>query len=130
MQIDIQTQKFSLTNALQSYAKRRLNFALANKSEYINRVIMRLSDINGPRGGTDKRCRLQVRLSGLPDVFVEDIETDMYTSIDRACDRISRTVTRKINRKQTLLRYTRHIILNKEFLDEEILGDEELILAH
>jgi putative sigma-54 modulation protein len=118
MKIDIYSQKFSMTKALSKYAKRRLDFSLASKSEHINKVTMRLSDINGPRGGTDKCCRIQVQLTGLPDVVVEDTELDMYTSIDRACDRVSRTVIRKLERRQTLLRQTPAVIQTSEIDDE------------
>ena len=62
---------------------------------------MRLSDINGPHGGADKRCHLQVVLAGLPDVVVEDTEADLYVAIDRATDRAGRTVVRRIDRQQT-----------------------------
>ena len=58
--------------------------ALTCCDDRIQRVVMRLSDINGPRGGADKRCHLQVVLAGLPDVVVEDIEADLYVAIDRA----------------------------------------------
>ncbi len=102
MQIDIQARQFSLTDALHSYAKRRLLSALTCCDDFIQRVVMRLSDINGPRGGTDKHCHLQVVLRGLPDVVIEDTETDMYLAIDRATDRAGRTVVRKIDRHQTL----------------------------
>ena len=121
MQIEIQSQKFSLTDALKNYAKRRINFALANKGEHIIKVIVRLSDINGPRGGSDKRCHLLIQLIGLTDVVVKDTETDMYTSIDRACDRAGRTVIRKINRQQSLLRYTHPLIFGEDKSEEEIL---------
>ncbi|MCK5433373.1 MAG: HPF/RaiA family ribosome-associated protein, partial [Gammaproteobacteria bacterium] len=106
MIIDIQARNFSLTKALRSYAERRLNLALNSGKDHIHRVVIRLSDINGPRGGVDKKCHLQIQLTGLPDVVVEDTELDMYTSIDRACDRVSRTVVRKLGRQQTLLRQT------------------------
>jgi ribosome-associated translation inhibitor RaiA len=68
---------------------------------------MRLSDINGPRGGVDKHCHLQVVLKGLPDVVIEDTEADMYVAINRAVDRAGRTVVRKINRQHTLLKQGR-----------------------
>ncbi len=102
MKINIQTRKFSLTDALENYTKRRLRSALTCSDDYIQRVVVRLSDINGPRGGTDKHCHLQVVLSGLPDVVIEDTETDMYVAIDRATDRAGRTVVRKIDRYHTL----------------------------
>ena len=104
MQIDIQTRDFSLTDALHSHAERRLRFALTCCDNHIQRVVMRLSDINGPRGGADKRCHLQVVLDSPPDVVIEDIETDLYVAIDRATDRAGRTLVRKIGRQQSLLR--------------------------
>ncbi len=104
MQIDIQTRNFSLTDALRWHAKRRLRVALTCCDEHIQRVVMRLSDINGPRGGVDKRCHLQVVVAGLPDVIIEDIEADLYFAIDRAADRAGRTLMRKIGRQQTLLK--------------------------
>ncbi len=122
MQINIHSKKFSLTDALKNYAKRRLSFSFANKSERINKVMMRLSDINGPRGGADKQCHLLVQLNGMPDVVVEDVQTDMYSSIDRACDRASRAVIRKIKRQQTLLRQTRPFQLTDQSCDTELLA--------
>ena len=107
MHIDIQTHDFSLTKALRNHAERRLRFALTRCDDHIQRVVMRLSDINGPRGGEDKRCRLQVILAGLPDVVIEDVEADLYVAIDRATDRAGRTVVRKIDRQQTLTRRSR-----------------------
>ena len=112
MQIEIHARSFSLTDALRSHAERRLRFALACCDDHIQRVIMRLSDINGPRGGADKRCRLQVVLDGLPDVVVEDIEADLYIAIDRASDRAGRTTVRKIERQQTLLKQGRPPVLD------------------
>jgi ribosomal subunit interface protein len=110
MQIDIQARNFSLTDALRSHAERRVRFALTCCDDHIRRVVMRLSDINGPRGGTDKRCHLQVVLAGLPDVVVEDIEADLYVAIDRATDRVGRSVVRKIDRQQTLLKQGRPFV--------------------
>ena len=100
MQIDIQARNFSMTDALRSHAERRLRFALTCCDDHIQRVVMRLSDIKGPRGGADKRCHLQVVLTGLPNVVVEDTEADLYVAIDRATDRAGRTVGRRLARQR------------------------------
>ncbi len=100
MQIDIQARSFVMTEAIRSHSSRRLRFALSSYSDRIQRVVVRLSDINGPRGGADKRCHLQVVLSGLPDVVVEDIEADLYLAIDRAADRAGRTLRRRLARQR------------------------------
>ena len=102
MHIDIQTRGFSLTEALLSYTQGKLLFAMSYCSDHVNRVVIRLYDINGPRGGADKRCHVQVVLPGIPDVVIEDTEVDLYAAIDRAIDRARRTVVRKVDRQQTL----------------------------
>ena len=107
MQIDIKARDFPLTDALRSHAERRLRFALSCCGDHIQRVVIRLSDINGPRGGADKCCHLQVVLGGVPDVVVDDTEADLYVAIDRAADRAGRTLVRRIDRRQALLKQDR-----------------------
>lgn len=102
MKIEIKSSNFSLTEALENHVERRLQFALAPCTTHIQRVVVRLSDINGPRGGVDKCCQLQVLLTGLHDVLVKDIETDMYVAIDRAANRAGRTVRRRLTRQNDL----------------------------
>ena len=110
MQIEIQAQSFSLTDALQSHVQRRLRFALTSGVNHINRVMVRLSDINGPRGGQDKCCHIQVVLEGMPDVVIEDTESDLYAAISRAAGRASRAVARRLRRRQTLMRSGRQSV--------------------
>jgi ribosome-associated translation inhibitor RaiA len=98
MQIEIQALNFSLTEALRMHIERRLGFALATRYEHIKRILVRLSDINGPRGGTDKCCQLQLVIPGQADVVIEDTESNLYVAIDRAASRASRTMTRRLGR--------------------------------
>ena len=114
MQIDIQSRGFSLTDALLKYSQQRLLFSMSYCGDHIKRVVVRLSDINGPRGGTDKRCHVQVVMPGLPDIVVEDTEVDLYAAIDRAMDRARRTVARKLDRKKTLLKQSHPFSLEEE----------------
>jgi putative sigma-54 modulation protein len=114
MQVDIQTRGFSLTDALLGYSQRRVLGAMAYTSGHINRVVIHLSDINGPRGGADKRCRIQVALAGIPDVVVEDTEVNMYDAIDRAVNRAKRTVMRKVDRQLALHRLREPLVFDAE----------------
>lgn len=100
MQIDIQARNFPLTQALRGHVERRLGFALSTRDEHIQRTMVRLSDINGPRGGADKCCHIQVVLTHLADVVIEDTEADLYAAIDRAADRVGRTVGRRLARQR------------------------------
>jgi len=120
MQIDIQARHFTLTNALRSHIEHRIRLALTCCDDHIQRVMVRLSDINGPRGGVDKHCHIQIVLAGLPDIVIEDTEADMYVAINRASDRAGRTLVRKINRQQTLLKQGRPLPLD---IEQPVLND-------
>ena len=98
MEISVQARGFSLTKALRDHAERRLRFALGWADARLHRISVRLSDDNGPRGGEDKRCRIRIAFAGAPSVVIEDIETDVYAALDRAADRASRSLARKLER--------------------------------
>ena len=100
MNIDIQSQDFPLTSALLDHAKRRLRFVLMRRSDRIQRVVVRLGDNNGPRGGVDKFCRIQVYLVDAHTAVIEDIGLDMYAVIDRATDRVGRVVVKHLERSR------------------------------
>jgi putative sigma-54 modulation protein len=83
---------------LREHAEHRLRFGLTHASDHIRRVEIRLSDINGPCGGADKRCSIVVTLESFPEVVIVDIENDLYVAIARAADRASRSVARRLER--------------------------------
>lgn len=99
MRIDIRANGFELTEAIREHAARRLRFALTHTDEHVRWVAMHLGDVNGPRGGKDKRCRIRVMLKGRPDVVIDDVETDLYAAIDRAAKRAGRSVVRCVTRQ-------------------------------
>ena len=100
MQLDIQSRGFTLTSGILNYTKQRLHFALHRKDCHIMRVRIRLSDINGPRGGIDKRCLIELAIAGQNNILIEDIETDLYLAIDRASERCMRTLVRRLERSR------------------------------
>ena len=98
MRIDIQANGFELTEALRQHAEKRLQFALSWAGNDVRKIVVRLSDINGPRGGKDKRCTIQIPMPRAQDVVIEDTESDLYVAIDRAVDRAERALARKLER--------------------------------
>ena len=98
MKIDIQARDFTLTTALENHVKDRINYLFASRTEHIQSISVRLSDINGPRGGIDKQCRVRVKLPRLNEIVVDDVQADLYVAISRAMDRASRTVNRRLSR--------------------------------
>ena len=96
MQLHIQARQFALTEAIRQHVEKRFRFAGSARFEQIRRVMVRLSDINGPRGGKDKRCHIQVVLAGQSDVVIEETQNNLYSAIDRAAQRAGRTVSRRL----------------------------------
>jgi putative sigma-54 modulation protein len=98
MKLDIRTQDLELHPNLREHANRRITFALSRFNNRLTRLHMRLVDENGPRGGVDKRCVLQIGLSGMPDIVITETAENVFTAIDRAAGRAGRTLARKIGR--------------------------------
>lgn len=102
MHIVTHANGFAVTDSNIRFLHRRLHFALDRLSDTVQRVVVRLSDINGDRGGVDKRCHLQVQLQGMPDVLIEDVQPDLYLAITRSVERAARTVSRRVTRARAL----------------------------
>ena len=100
MQIVIHALDFGLTDAVRRHADQRLRSVLTCNDEQIQRVVMRLSGYGGAHGRVDKVCHLQVLLIGLPDVVVEDVESDLYVAISRAVHRAGRIIRRRLARRR------------------------------
>ena len=106
MRIVIQANGFMLTEALKGYTEQRLAAALGWAGHRMRKLAVSLSDINGPRGGIDKRCKIQVQLGAGHEVVIEDTETDLYLAIDRAASRADRAVARRVERMRDFRSHT------------------------
>lgn len=100
MRIEINSRQFALTEGLRNHIERRLQFALSWSRHNLQKVSLRLGDINGPRGGADKLCRIQIPLDGGGSVIVEEVRSDLYVAIDLAVDRAVRVLARRLERRR------------------------------
>ena len=100
MQILTQARGFDLSAGLREHVERRLRFALDWAHYQVSGISVLLSDINGPRGGADKRCRIRVTVAGMTEVVIDDVEADLYIAIDRVVDRAGRTLARRVARQR------------------------------
>lgn len=82
------------------YIRRKLGMKLGKFAPSIERVSVRVGDVNGPRGGVDRACRIKVVLSGLPSVVFLAQDASLEAAIDRALAGAERAVRRTLQRRR------------------------------
>jgi len=78
------------------YLRRKLGRKLGKFAQFIERASVRIEDVNGPKGGVDKRCRIKVVLSGMPSVVIDERHVELQAVMDRALARAERAVRRAV----------------------------------
>jgi len=104
MQIDLGGLNFKLTPSITRHIERRVHLALGWASDWINGVMVRVGDINGPRGGVDKRCRMVLWLHNRQTITVQADHADLYAAVDAASAKLRRILPRRLARRRTLHR--------------------------
>jgi putative sigma-54 modulation protein len=87
------------SDALEQHAIDRLTAALDQHEAHLIDVLVRLHDLNGPKGGSDQRCQIIVQAHGMPNVVIDERGDDLYAIISTAADRIKQTVGRQLQKK-------------------------------
>ena len=89
---------------MRALAERRVRFSMRRLSWLVPRVRVVLSDVNGPRGGIDKRCQVQLLANGRPDVVVTSVARDWRSALQSALGRAVRSLLHNWQRSQKLAR--------------------------
>lgn len=100
MHLYVRSKRLVVTDKLREHIHDRLVFALGRFAHRIEDVTSSLADMNGPKGGIDKQCRLVVRLRPKGKVTIEESANDLYAAIGRAVDRVGQTVGRHLERRR------------------------------
>lgn len=100
MTIDLRSSNLPISEALREHIARRLDFAIRRFASRVSRVVVRLVDVNGPRGGSDKRCRIIAHFSSTGSVIVEATDADIYVAASQAAIRLDESVARAIKRRR------------------------------
>ena len=89
---------------MRDFATKRMRFALRRLSTFVPRAKVQFSDINGPRGGVDKRCQVELTTEKVGTVVIASLARDWRTALDHSLGRATRVLTRSLQRLQKPVR--------------------------
>lgn len=101
MKLNIHARKVQLSESARKYIEQRASFAFSRTRHVINSLSVTVTDINGPRGGKDKQCKIMIRADALPDIVVTEKQSSLGASINRALSRASQNLQQRLKRKHT-----------------------------
>ncbi|NOJ97821.1 ribosome-associated translation inhibitor RaiA [Corallococcus sp. CA049B] len=101
MKVQLRGVHLGLTDNLKQYVDTHLvahieRFAEDEASE----IEIALVDINGPKGGVDKECRVTVRMPGMESVHVTETSETLFQAIDATRDRLEKAIKRAVERRR------------------------------
>jgi hypothetical protein len=85
---------------MRDVAVSRLRFVMRRISWLVPRATVHLSDVNGPRGGVDKRCQLELKTDAGGVVVVTSMARDWRGALDGALARASRVLMNSFRRSR------------------------------
>ena len=85
---------------LRALAERRVRHALRRLAWLAPRVRVHLSDINGPRGGIDKRCQVEVCSSLAGPVLITSMAHDWRAALQTALTGTARMLLKNLQRSR------------------------------
>ncbi len=104
------------SESLREYITERLNAVLVRAQNSLPDITIRLTDLNGSRGGIDKRCLIHVKLPGIPPIVVTGLAADITSAIDMATHRVSKAVGRVLSKTKSVPHATMPLYIKKSFL--------------
>jgi len=99
MKSELHAKGVRLTNRLRTFIEDRIRFTTGRFHSRIQRLRVRLADVNGPRGGEDIQCHVHASLGRAGTVTIKETCHDPYAAVARAIERTGRQLSRRLSRR-------------------------------
>ncbi len=87
-------------STLRQEALERVRFVLRRLGATVPRTKVMFTDINGPKGGVDKHCLLEVKTEKSGVLVISSLASDWRTALDDGLERLVRALTRTMDRQR------------------------------
>ncbi|MBL7663057.1 HPF/RaiA family ribosome-associated protein [bacterium] len=104
--INVTHTNADLDDDLQDTIHRKLSFALDCFDENIRDVNVIVSDVNGPRGGIDKKISIRVRLMPRGNIVLTDQTSNIYEGISHLAHAVKENIGQRLRKSRDRIRKT------------------------
>lgn len=94
MTVHVRFRDIENVDKLKAQIERKVGFATDRFAVRLVGIHVAVSDVNGPRGGVDKRCSIRGVLEGGRAITVEERGADAIAVVNRAVRRLSNCIGR------------------------------------
>ena len=101
MEIKIFDGNIETSKAQYDYIMNKVGAAASRLKHAACFIEVRLADLNGPKGGVDKRCSIVLTPPGLATLRIEEQAPDYYAAIDAASAKLKKVVSKALERTKT-----------------------------
>ena len=81
--------------------QKAFSFAIDRFGHVVRDVDVTLVDINGPRGGVDKRCNVQLRLYPRGLLVVRSTGSSLMETVNDACDKMRQVIAKRLSKQKS-----------------------------
>ena len=100
MEIAVRVRQLGWNEDLQKEVERSIEYAVDRHRSRIDRVLVCLTDLNGPRGGSDKLCHITADVRGARPVLIVERGAELLAVVNRAVRRLGYRIGRSIHRRR------------------------------
>lgn len=105
MRIDIQTTEMNLGQNFKQVLKAKTRRLFQHNSRHIRQINITFRDVNGPKGGEDKLCRVNVFVGRGQHILVSVKDSSAYQAAMLAVKKANHSLRRQLG-KARLIKHT------------------------
>jgi len=92
-------QGVTLSPALEEHINKQLESVDRRFGERLTRIEVYLTDVNGPKGGLNKQCKLEARPRGGDPLLAELLHEDVYDAVTGAVKRLESVLSNHFGKR-------------------------------
>lgn len=100
MQVQVHGQGLEINDRLRTFVEGRVQEDLQHLAERLTRVEIHLRDINGKKGGVDKRCTCEARPRGLDPIVAEHDAAEVTEAVQGALGKLQRALQHRFEKQR------------------------------